>query len=109
MILKIHENAKNFIKNIMKNQNKRFLKISLKNKGCGGKSYDFSLLNDEETTNKNFEVVPIDEDFFIVIEMKDLLFLFGSEIILKESILEKKLDIINSNEQGRCGCGKSFI
>lgn len=103
--LNVEEKAKKYIIETLKKYNKNILEISLTKKGCGGNSYDFIM---KENKEKDYEYQLLDDDFFICVSYKNLLFLINSEIYLEENILGKKLEIKNSKEKQRCGCGKSF-
>lgn len=105
-IFEISEEAENFIVENLNRLNKPYLLIRITKKGCGGKSYEFVPIDKKPDSCEN---QPLKQNKEIVVEYKDLLFLIGSNIILKNNLLEKKIDIVNNLEKSRCGCGQSFI
>lgn len=104
-IIRIEDNAKNFIIENLKKNKKNILEIGLNKKGCGGYSYNF-IFSENKEENKEYQ--NLEENYFIAVDFKNLMFLLDSEIYLCENQLEKKLEIKNKNEKCRCGCGKSF-
>lgn len=105
-IIKIENSAKNYIIDILKKNKKNILEIELNKKGCGGYSYEY-IFSDVKKENKEYQ--ELEENYYIAVDFKNLIFLLNSEIYLFESHLEKKIEIKNKNEKCRCGCGKSFV
>lgn len=81
------------------------IRLTLKEKGCSGLSYNLDYSNGE---NSNDEIFTIDEKTKIFIDSKAMLYLIGMEMDFIEDIIESGFVFKNPNEKGRCGCGKSF-
>src|SRR5690606_24078376 len=79
------------------------IRIGLKNKGCAGMSY---VIDTVSNVNPDDEVVE-HPDFKIVIEMKSLLFLLGTEMDFKKEKLRSGFVFTNPNQTDACGCGES--
>ncbi|ABI62217.1 HesB protein family [Granulibacter bethesdensis CGDNIH1] len=85
-------------------QQGRLLRIAVSTKGCSGKSYDMSWV---EEKGEGDEVV-IDKGVTVLIDRKATLFLIGTVMDYQVKQLEAGFTFINPNEKGRCGCGESF-
>jgi iron-sulfur cluster assembly protein len=83
------------------------VKIFLTTKGCGGNKYDFEKVNDVPTKCDSYKIN--DSKYWIFVDLKASLFLFGSELIYKKEKFFEGFDFINPQEKGRCGCGESII
>jgi iron-sulfur cluster assembly protein len=80
------------------------IRISLKTKGCTGLSYSISYATEKQP----FDEEIITEDVRILIDPKAIMYILGTEMDYKESLIESGFTFENPNEKGRCGCGKSF-
>jgi iron-sulfur cluster assembly protein len=80
--------------------------VFLTSKGCGGKKYDFELV---DKIPPNCDVIPLTEKYSLFVDLKASLFLFGSQMIYKKEKFFEGFDFINPQEKGRCGCGQSVI
>ncbi len=84
------------------------VRLSIKaGKGCGGAEYDLALVPgpaaDEET-------LQVDDALAIYIPVRDTLKLFGTTIdFVTDAVGNRRLEIMNPNEKGRCGCGESVV
>jgi iron-sulfur cluster assembly accessory protein len=79
----------------------------LSGKGCGGNEYDLRpvKLDDDVSTD---DALIVSDQLTIFIPKKDVLKLFGCTIdFVEDSVGNRKIEIINPNEKGRCGCGLS--
>lgn len=76
-------------------------------KGCGGNEYDFQPIKSTDTVSSD-DYIKLDDNFNLYIDPADVLRLFGTRIdFIEDELGNRRIDIINPNETGRCGCGKS--
>jgi iron-sulfur cluster assembly protein len=102
-LFKIKNNAAKKIEELIKNQKGTALKIGLKKGGCAGMEYTMTIIFEEPTgtvIRQDGAVVQIDP----LAEM----FLFGTEMDYKSSLLESGFVFNNPNVQSSCGCGESI-
>ncbi|HEV2083260.1 MAG TPA: iron-sulfur cluster assembly accessory protein [Brevundimonas sp.] len=85
------------------NPDKIGLKIGIKNGGCAGQEYVFSLT---DLVSSFDEAVDFD-GARIVIDGKAILYLIGSEIDWEVTPLASKFVFRNPNQTDACGCGES--
>ncbi len=79
----------------------------LKGKGCGGNEYDLRGVTDE-TIDPTDDRLEIQEGLTIFIPKTDVLMLFGTTIdYVEDSVGNRRIEITNPNEKGKCGCGLS--
>ena len=76
-------------------------------KGCGGSAYDLSpVLAGEEAEGDDF--LSLEGGLTLFISPADALKLFGCCVdYIEDDLGNRRIDIRNPNETGRCGCGKS--
>lgn len=76
-------------------------------KGCGGFEYELELVS-HENINDGDDYIVISEELKLFISPLDLMRLFGTRIdFIKDKLGNSRLDILNPNESGQCGCGMS--
>jgi iron-sulfur cluster assembly protein len=85
------------------NPDKIGLKIGIKNGGCAGQEYVFSLT---DVVSSFDEAVDFD-GARVVIEGKAILYLIGTEIDWEVTPLASKFVFRNPNQTDACGCGES--
>jgi iron-sulfur cluster assembly protein len=85
------------------NPDKIGLKIGVKNGGCAGQEYVFSLT---DVVSSFDEAVDFD-GARVVIEGKAILYLIGTEIDWEVTPLASKFVFRNPNQTDACGCGES--
>jgi iron-sulfur cluster assembly protein len=81
-----------------------FVRVSVKGGGCSGLSYDLSFDTDQQTGDTLAE----DKGVQILIDMKSLLYLYGTELDFSDGLNGKGFQFINPNASRTCGCGESF-
>ena len=84
------------------------LRLSIRGgKGCGGNEYDLlPVTSDAVDAHDDFLDLGADKKLFI--PGIDLLKLFGTTIdYIEDDLGNRRIEILNPNESGRCGCGKS--
>jgi len=80
------------------------LRIGIKKGGCAGMEYTMEYVNN---TDPNDEVVDQDGARILIAPMAQM-FLFGTEIDYKTSMLESGFKFNNPNVEDACGCGESI-
>jgi iron-sulfur cluster assembly protein len=81
-----------------------FVRVSVKGGGCSGLSYDLSFDTEQQTDDTLAE----DKGVQILIDMKSLLYLYGTELDFSDGLNGKGFQFINPNASRTCGCGESF-
>lgn len=81
--------------------------LILSGKGCGGSEYDLRpVMVDDDVSGD--DALTVSDALTIFIPKKDVLKLFGCTIdFVEDAVGNRKIEIINPNEKGRCGCGLS--
>lgn len=79
------------------------LRISLKAGGCAGMSYEMDVLESPRGDGKIIEAHGARIEIDPLVEM----FLFGTEIDYKDTLLESGFVFKNPNATASCGCGSS--
>jgi iron-sulfur cluster assembly protein len=67
-------------------------------------SYDLSFDTDQQPSDTLAE----DKGIKILIDMKSLLYLYGTELDFSDGLNGKGFQFINPNASRTCGCGESF-
>ena len=81
-----------------------FVRVAVKGGGCSGLSYDLSFDTEQQAADTLVE----DKDVQILIDMKSLLYLYGTELDFSDGLNGKGFQFINPNASRTCGCGESF-
>ena len=93
---------------LIKIANGQSLRLSIRGgKGCGGNEYDLKPVPaDSVDTTDDFFV--LNDNVNLYIPAMDMLKLFGSQVdYIEDDLGNRRIDISNPNETGRCGCGQS--
>lgn len=81
-----------------------FVRVAVKGGGCSGLSYDLSFDTEQQISDTLAE----DKGVQILIDMKSLLYLYGTELDFSDGLNGKGFQFINPNASRTCGCGESF-
>jgi iron-sulfur cluster assembly protein len=81
-----------------------YVRVSVKGGGCSGLSYDLSFDTEPHTSDTLAE----DKGVKILVDMKSLLYLYGTELEFSGGLNGKGFQFINPNASRTCGCGESF-
>jgi len=92
------------IADLMTGSGKKGLRIGVKKGGCAGMEYTMDYVDD---IDPNDEVVEKDGARVMIAPMAQM-FLFGTEIDYKTSLLESGFQFNNPNVSEACGCGESI-
>ena len=81
-----------------------YVRVSVKGGGCSGLSYDLSF----DTEQQPADTLAENKGVKILIDMKSLLYLYGTELDFSDGLNGKGFQFINPNASRTCGCGESF-
>lgn len=81
-----------------------FLRVSVKSGGCSGLSYDLDFDNQLKEGDQEFN----NEGAKIVVDMRSMLYLFGTELDFTDGLNGKGFAFNNPNASRTCSCGESF-
>ena len=81
------------------------LRVGIKGGGCSGMSYVLSL---DEASPKQYDTVFEQDGIKVLIDAKSHLYLDGTTIDYKTSLMGGGFEFNNPNAKKSCGCGSSF-
>ena len=81
-----------------------YVRVAVKGGGCSGFSYDLSFDTDQQPADTLAE----NNGVKILIDMKSLRYLYGTELDFSDGLNGKGFQFINPNASRTCGCGESF-
>lgn len=99
--------AKEYITKLMTDQHsapETFVRVGVKSGGCSGLEYKM----DFDTIQKEGDQVFEDKGVTVVVDMKSLLYLYGTELDYSGGLNGKGLTFNNPNASRTCSCGESF-
>ncbi len=100
----ITDTAARQIAKLMADKGSEGLRIGLKKGGCAGMEYTMEYVDQVDPAD---EVVEYNGARVMIAPMAQM-FLFGTEIDYKTSLLESGFDFRNPNVTEACGCGESI-
>ncbi len=104
--INVTDNAKAYLKKVIGDNAGLRLSI-LAGKGCGGSEYDLKPVAADKVDATD-DTLEVDGDLKIFIPPKDVMKLFGTTIdYVEDKVGNRRINISNPNEKGRCGCGSS--
>jgi iron-sulfur cluster assembly protein len=106
-VMTLTEAAAERVKAIMNKAKKPVvaLRIGVKNGGCAGMEYTMEWAEYQKPLDEVIE----DKDVKIFIDPKAIMFLLGTEMDYKESMLKSGFVFNNPNQTAACGCGESVM
>ena len=100
----VTDGAKAYLKNVMGGKDALRLSI-VGGMGCGGNEYDITPIEEVDPSD---DYIELGDGARLYVDAADMLKLFGTRIdFIEDDLGNRRLDIINPNEKGACGCGKS--
>jgi iron-sulfur cluster assembly protein len=81
------------------------LRVGVKNGGCAGMEYTMEWAEHKKPLDEVVE----DRGVKLFIDPKAILFLLGTEMDYKESMLKSGFVFNNPNQTSACGCGESVM
>lgn len=104
MILTITPEAKTHIVSMLDRVGKLSVELSLEPQGCNGYKYTWNPVDSASGDN----VISLTENHRIIIDNKVLPYVIDSTVSIDASnSFNKKLVLINPQEDSACGCGES--
>lgn len=106
-MITVSSNAKEYIDRLMVEQAatpNTFVRVGVKSGGCSGLEYKL----DFDTVEKEGDQVFEDKGVKVVVDMKSLLYLYGTELDYSGGLNGKGLTFNNPNASRTCSCGESF-
>lgn len=103
----VSDSARDFILKLMKDQNMpegSFVRVGVKGGGCSGLAYQM----DFDHVLKDVDQVSEHNGIKVVVDMKSLLYLYGTELDYSGGLNGKGLYFNNPNATRTCSCGESF-
>lgn len=106
-MITVSASAKEYINNLMAQENSvenSFVRVGVKGGGCSGLEYKLSF----DSVTKAGDEIYEDKGIKIVVDMKSLLYLYGTELDYSGGLNGKGLTFNNPNATRTCSCGESF-
>ena len=104
-ILKLCNNTIRHFRNVLRDNNSKYISIGVKGGGCNGLKYYVKPTSDPP--NKLDEQLKID-DVNIIVCGKSLIHILGTKIEWKTDYMSSGIEFINPNATASCGCGETF-
>jgi iron-sulfur cluster assembly protein len=106
-VMTLTDAAAERVKAIMAKASKRViaLRLGVKNGGCAGMEYTMEWAEHKRPLDEVIE----DHDVTVFIDPKAVLFLLGTQMDYKESMLKSGFVFNNPNQTSACGCGESVM
>ena len=104
-VMTLTEAAASRIRDLMANAktDSAGLRVGVKNGGCAGMEYTMDWADEK----KPYDEVVEDKGARVLIEAKALMFLLGTEMDYKTTVLKSGFVFNNPNQTSACGCGES--
>ncbi len=106
-MITVSDKAKTYIDNLRDEQHEpgeAFLRVGVKGGGCSGLEYQMKFDTQQKADDQVFE----DKGIKVVVDMKSLLYLYGTELDYSGGLNGKGLVFNNPNASRTCSCGESF-
>ena len=106
-MITVSDRAKEYLNNLMIQENHApgtFVRVGVKGGGCSGLEYQLTFDTAEQPGDEVYQ----DKGVKIVVDMKSLLYLYGTELDYTGGLNGKGLVFNNPNASRTCGCGESF-
>ncbi len=106
-MITVSDSAQQFIVDLLAKEypgGKHFVRVGVKGGGCSGLEYELKF---DESLNESDKVYE-DKGIKIVVDLKSLLYLYGTQLDYSGGLNGKGLYFINPNASRTCGCGESY-
>jgi iron-sulfur cluster assembly protein len=85
-----------------------FFRIGIRGGGCSGMSYFVDFAESADPKDKVFEFGPDEGKIRVLIDRKSYLFLNGTNVDWKSTLMKTGFEFRNPQQKSACGCGDSF-
>jgi iron-sulfur cluster assembly accessory protein len=106
-MIKVTPEAEAHLKSISDANGGKWPMLGVAGGGCAGFKYDWSLVTEDEVDPLSDEIIKLESGVTFVIDGTSMMFLFGTELQLKQDLFGTTLEIVNPQAQAGCGCGES--
>jgi len=106
-MITVSDKAKDYIHEMMQTEGKAensLVRVGVKGGGCSGLQYDMKFDTEIKQGDQVFE----DKGIKLVVELKSLLYLYGTELDYSGGLEGKGFFFKNPNASRTCACGESF-
>ena len=106
-MITVSDKAKDYISQLKAEENRgedSFIRVGVKGGGCSGLEYQLQFDAQLKQGDEVFE----DKGVKIVVDLKSMLYLYGTELDYSGGINGKGFVFNNPNASRTCGCGESF-
>ena len=106
-MITVSDKAKEYINEMMQTEGKAensLVRVGVKGGGCSGLSYEMKFDTEVKPGDQVFE----DKGIKLVVELKSLLYLYGTELDYSGGLNGKGYFFNNPNASRTCACGESF-
>jgi len=106
-MITVSASAKDYLDRLMaeeKREKETFVRVGVKGGGCSGLEYNMHFDVERKAGDELYE----DKGIKIVVDMKSLLYLYGTELDYSGGLNGKGLVFKNPNASRTCSCGESF-
>ncbi len=102
-ILTVTEPARKHIISMLMRAGLPAVELILEPQGCNGYKYTWKPV----PMNLGDTVIDLDEEHSLIINRQALPYVIGSEVVMEIVGLSQRLNLVNPNAAGSCGCGES--
>jgi iron-sulfur cluster assembly protein len=106
-MITVSDNAKEYIRQLREKEGhpeNSFIRVGVKGGGCSGLQYEMTFDSEIKENDQVFE----DKGIKLVVGMKSLLYLYGTELDYSSGLNGKGFYFNNPNASRTCACGESF-
>ena len=107
-VMEVTPIASRKIKELLLVNDKEYLKIGVKTRGCNGMMYTMNYMNENER-KKLDELVETEDGAKIVVDTNALMSIIGTKMDYVSDRLKSEFTFENPNAKSSCGCGESFM
>ena len=106
-VMEVTPVASRKIKELLLANDKEYLKIGVKTRGCSGMMYTMNYM-DKSERKKLDELVETEDGAKIVVDTNALMSIIGTRMDYVSDRLKSEFTFENPNAKSSCGCGESF-